>query len=191
MACGMTGGKIHAASTINESYLHWGGETRMRAHKLHFQIVINQCGNVTYYLVNAVLVFQPGEVHLFHIAGVTGQRCGSRRGHGGAAPSVHAASSRACSTPAQPLSPPDTPTPQDTRKHPKLTHGYGDTIKRRIGKKVAFDAHSSEFAQTPDSSKLNQTCTNAVAPRGMCRVCIAPWNCDRGLLFWLNVKKQM
>lgn len=98
------------------------------------------------YLVDAFVILQPGKVHLFNVAGVTGQRWGSRRGLGGAAPAAHTAPGKARSTPAQPRTPPDTPTPQDTRQHPKLTHGYGDTIKRlMIGRSPSG---TSEFTQT-------------------------------------------
>lgn len=112
---------------------------------LQFKVVIINMESSNY-LVNAFVILEPGKVHLFNVAGVTGQRWGSRHGPGGAAPAVHTASGKARSTPAQPPTPPDTPPPQDTRQHPKLTHGYGDTIKRlMIGR---IPSRTSEFRQT-------------------------------------------
>lgn len=75
-----------------------------------------------FYLVDAFMILQPGKVHLFDVAGVTGRWWARRHGPGGAAPAS-----------AQPPTPPDTPTPQDPREHPKPTHGYGDNKSGWLG----------------------------------------------------------
>lgn len=68
------------------------------------------------YLVDVFMILQPGKVHLLHIAGAAGHRWENRRSPGGAAsPGFNPAPGRALSTPSQPLTPPDTPTPQHTR----------------------------------------------------------------------------